>query len=71
MFLTTMVLAIPGLIPMLASFRIPHNSVPDVKDWNDRAELYDGQSIHRHGQRVVKLRTVRTLDWRARAKAAR
>ena len=42
MFLTTMVLAIPGLIPMLASFRVPHNSVPDVKDWNDRAELYDG-----------------------------
>src|SRR5258707_13236282 len=33
------------------------------------AELYEGQSIHRHGQRVVKLRTVRTLDWRARAKA--
>jgi TPR repeat protein len=33
------------------------------------AELYEGESIHRHGQRVVKLRTVRTLDWRARAKA--
>jgi len=33
------------------------------------AELYEGQSIHRHGQRGVKLRTGGTLDWRARAKA--
>ena len=33
------------------------------------AELYEGESIHQHGQRVVKLRAVRTLDWRARAKA--
>jgi len=33
------------------------------------AELSEGQSIHRRGERVFATRTVRTLDWRARAKA--
>jgi TPR repeat protein len=35
----------------------------------DSAELYEGQSIHRRGERLFATRTVRTLDWRARAKA--
>ncbi|HEX4555078.1 MAG TPA: tetratricopeptide repeat protein [Xanthobacteraceae bacterium] len=33
------------------------------------AELSDGQSIHRRSERVFATRTVRALDWRARAKA--